>query len=146
MTGKVKLQLPQSREVKSVMFLTIAQMMSCFDLKMILTHGFIGSTCCFHIRTHCFAFSSMPLQMWVPRFFSSIFYVTLFFCFCFSSTFVSLLRSIIWIFHVMSFCAIIWIFHDVISEPGALNLSKICLNLSKLWGVLNLSKFCLNYV
>ncbi len=89
----------------------IAQMMGCFDLKMILTHGFIGSTCCFRIQIHCFAFSSAPLQMWVPQFVSSTFCGTRFFCFYFLFSFASLLRSIIWIFHVMSFCALMWIFH-----------------------------------
>ncbi len=88
-TGKVN---PQSREVKSVVLsnvlLMIAQMLSFFDLKMTfkLTHGFIGNTCCFRIRIHCFAFSSKSLQMWVPPFFSSMFCGTLFVCssvFCF---------------------------------------------------------------
>jgi hypothetical protein len=36
----------------------IVRIMSCFNLKMILTHGFIGNTCCFLIRIYCFAFSS----------------------------------------------------------------------------------------
>ncbi len=55
-------------------------MMSWFYLKMILTHGFIGSTCSFRIRIYCFAFSLTPLQMRVPRFFSSIMWGTRFFC------------------------------------------------------------------
>ncbi len=71
------------REVQNAVLLMIAQMMSCFDMKIILTHEFIGSKCCFRIQLHCFAFSSTPFQMWVPRFFSSTFCGTRFFCFCF---------------------------------------------------------------
>jgi hypothetical protein len=82
-TGKVKLQLPHSRKGKNGVLLMNAQMMSCFYLKIILTHGFMGSTCCFRIRIHCFAFSSTPLQMWVSWFFSSMFCGTRFFCFFF---------------------------------------------------------------
>jgi hypothetical protein len=78
--------------------------MSCFDLKMILKHGFIGSTCCFRIRIRL---SRCEYLDCFPPFFVAIysFASVLFF------SFVSLLRSIIWIFLVVSFCAIIWIFH-----------------------------------
>ncbi len=112
-TGKAKLQLTQSREGKNVVLLMITQMMSCFYLKMILTHEFMGSTCCFRIRIHCFSLSSTPLQCKYLNSFPPCFVALDSFC-PFSIFFASLLRNIIWIFYVMSFCAIIWIF-DVMS-------------------------------